>query len=41
MARLYQCNINEMKETGEYDEILVRWFGHEARVLRMLFEPEK
>jgi polar amino acid transport system substrate-binding protein len=33
--------LTKMKETGEYDKLLGRWFGPEARVLRRLFEPEK
>ncbi len=35
------ATLTKMKETGEYDKLLVRWFGPEARVLRRLFEPEK
>ncbi len=35
------ATLAKMKETGEYDKLLVRWFGPEARVLRRLFEPEK
>jgi polar amino acid transport system substrate-binding protein len=33
--------LTKMKETGEYDKLLSRWFGPEARVLRRLFETEK
>ena len=33
--------LTKMQETGEYDKLLVRWFGTEARVLRRLFEFEK
>jgi ABC-type amino acid transport substrate-binding protein len=33
--------LTKMKETGEYDKLLVRWFGPEARVLRRLFDFEK
>jgi polar amino acid transport system substrate-binding protein len=35
------ATLTKMKETGEFDKLLVRWFGREARVLRRLFEPEK
>ena len=35
------ATLTKMKETGEYDKLLGRWFGNEARVLRRLFEPEK
>jgi ABC-type amino acid transport substrate-binding protein len=35
------ATLTKMKETGEYDKLLGRWFGPEARVLRRLFEPEK
>ncbi len=35
------ATLTKMKETGEYDKLLIRWFGNEARVLRRLFEPEK
>jgi ABC-type amino acid transport substrate-binding protein len=35
------ATLSKMKETGEYDELLGRWFGPEARVLRRLFELEK
>jgi len=35
------ATLTKMKETGEYDKVLDRWFGPEARVLRRLFEPEK
>ena len=33
--------LTKMKETGEYDKVLDRWFGPEAGALRRLFEPEK
>jgi ABC-type amino acid transport substrate-binding protein len=29
------------KETGEYERLLVKWFGMEAKPLWRLFEPEK
>jgi len=35
------ATLTRMKETGEYDKLLVRWFGPEAGALRRLFEPEK
>jgi putative glutamine transport system substrate-binding protein len=35
------ATLTKMKETGEYDKLLGRWFGPEARFLRKLFEPEK
>ncbi len=35
------ATLTKMKETGEYDKLLGRWFGPEARVLRRLFELEK
>ncbi len=35
------ATLTKMKETGEYDKLLVRWFGPEARLLRRLFEPAK
>ena len=35
------ATLTKLKETGEYDKLLVRWFGPEARVLRRLFESEK
>jgi ABC-type amino acid transport substrate-binding protein len=35
------ATLTKVKETGEYDKLLDRWFGPEARVLRRLFEPEK
>jgi ABC-type amino acid transport substrate-binding protein len=35
------ATLTKMKETGEYDKLLGRWFGPEARALRRLFEPEK
>ncbi len=31
----------EMKDTGEYEKLLDKWFGSLARVLWMLLEPEK
>jgi polar amino acid transport system substrate-binding protein len=33
--------LTKMKEAGEYDKLLGRWFGPEAGALRRLFEPEK
>jgi ABC-type amino acid transport substrate-binding protein len=33
--------LTKMKERGDYDKLLVRWFGNEARVLRRLFDTEK
>ncbi len=33
--------LTKMKDTGEFDKLLVRWFGPEAKVLRRLFEPVK
>jgi hypothetical protein len=30
------ATLTKMKETGEYDKLLGRWFGPEARVLRRL-----
>jgi len=33
--------LTKMKETGEFDNLLVLWFGNEARVLRRLFDTEK
>ena len=33
--------LTKMKEAGDYDKLLGRWFGRESRVLRRLFEPEK
>jgi len=35
------ATLTKMNETGEYDKLLGRWFGPEARFLRKLFEPEK
>jgi ABC-type amino acid transport substrate-binding protein len=35
------ATLTKLKEMGEYDKLLVRWFGQEARVLRRLFESEK
>jgi polar amino acid transport system substrate-binding protein len=35
------ATLTKMKETGEYDKLLGRWFGPEAGALRRLFEPEK
>ena len=33
--------LTKMKETGEFDKLLVLWFGNEERVLRRLFDTEK
>ncbi len=33
--------LTKMKETGEYDKLLGRWFGPEAAFLRRLFKAEK
>jgi polar amino acid transport system substrate-binding protein len=35
------ATLTKMKETGNYEKLLDKWFGPEARVLRRLFEPEK
>ncbi len=35
------ATLTKMKETGEFDKLLVRWFGPQARLIRRLFEPEK
>jgi ABC-type amino acid transport substrate-binding protein len=35
------ASLTKMKETGEFDRLLGRWFGNEARVLRRLFDTEK
>jgi polar amino acid transport system substrate-binding protein len=35
------ATLTKMKETGNYEELLDKWFGPEARVLWRLFEPEK
>jgi polar amino acid transport system substrate-binding protein len=35
------ATLTKMKETGEFDKLLVRWFGPQARFIRRLFEPEK
>jgi putative glutamine transport system substrate-binding protein len=35
------ATLTKMKETGEFDRLLGRWFGNEARVLRRLFDTEK
>ena len=33
--------LTKMKETGEYDKLLDKWFGPVARALRRLSELEK
>jgi ABC-type amino acid transport substrate-binding protein len=33
--------LRKMKQAGEFDRLLGRWFGNEARVLRRLFDTEK
>jgi ABC-type amino acid transport substrate-binding protein len=33
--------LKKMKETGEYEKLLDKWFGPVARVLWRLFEPER
>jgi ABC-type amino acid transport substrate-binding protein len=38
---LINATLTKMKETGEFDKLLDRWFGPVAGVLRRLFEPEK
>ena len=35
------ATLTKMKETGDYDKLLDKWFGPEAGALRRLFEPEK
>jgi ABC-type amino acid transport substrate-binding protein len=35
------ATLTKMKETGNYEKLLDKWFGPEARVLWRLFEPEK
>ena len=35
------ATLTKMKEAGEYDKLLSRWFGPEAGALRRLFEREK
>jgi len=35
------ATFTKMKETGEYEKLLDKWFGPLARVLWMLLEPEK
>jgi ABC-type amino acid transport substrate-binding protein len=35
------ATLTEMRETGEFNKLLGRWFGPVARVLRRLLEPEK
>jgi len=35
------ATLKKMKETGQYEKLLDRWFGPVARVLWILFEPEK
>jgi ABC-type amino acid transport substrate-binding protein len=35
------ATLTKMKETGEYERLLDKWFGPEARVLWRLFEAEK
>jgi putative glutamine transport system substrate-binding protein len=32
------ATLTKMKETGEYDNLLEKWFGVEAKALRRLFE---
>jgi polar amino acid transport system substrate-binding protein len=35
------ATLTKMKETGEYDKLLDKWFGPVAGVLRMLFKSQK
>lgn len=35
------ATLTKMKETGEYDKLLGRWFGPEARALRTIFKFEQ
>ncbi len=35
------ATLTKIKKTGEYEKLLDKWFGPEARVLWRLFEPEK
>jgi ABC-type amino acid transport substrate-binding protein len=35
------ATLTKMKETGEYDKLLGKWFGPVAGALRKLFDPEK